>query len=95
MGENSTHCNEELIFEGPKVEPAKATIIIKEDTMPNMPLMPANMEIMSIEDLKVHEKNQIGSEGDSELTKEYHDALDEFSFEEEIKTLKAKVTKIE
>ena len=45
-------------MEGPKMDPSKATSIIKEDTMPNVPLMPVNMEITSIEDLKVHEENQ-------------------------------------
>ena len=77
------------------MKPSKAMSIIQEDTMPNIPLMPMNMEITSIEDLKVHEENQPESEGDNELTEEYYDALDEFSFEEEINTLKAKVTKRE
>ena len=93
--EINSHCNEEMILEGPKMELSKTMSIIQEDTMPNVPLMPVNMEITSIEDFKVHEENQIESEGDSELIEEYYDALDEFSSEEEVKTLKAKVTKRE
>ena len=69
--------------------------IIQEDTMPNVPLMPVNMEITSIEDFKVHEENQSKNEGDNELSEEYYDALDEFSSKEEVKTLKAKVAKRE
>ena len=95
MGTNSSHCNEELILEGPKMESSKAMPIIQEDTMPNVPLMPVNMEITSIEDFKVYEESQVESKGDIEQTEEYYDASDEFSFEEEIKTLKAKVTKRE
>ena len=56
MGIDSSHCDEELILEGPKMEPSKATSIIQEDTMPNVPLIPINMEITSIKDLKVHEE---------------------------------------
>ena len=95
MGIDSSHCNEELILEGPKIELSKAMSIIQEDIVPNVPLMPANMQITSIEDLKVHEENQTKSEGDSELIEEYYDASNEFSSEEEVKTLKAKVTKRE
>ena len=84
-----------MILEGPETESSKAIPIIQEDTMPNVPLMPVNMEITSIEDFKVHEENQPESEGDNELTKEYYDASDEFSSEEEVETLKAKVTKRE
>ena len=40
-------------------------------------------------------KNQTKSEGDNELTKEYYDASYEFCSEEEVKNLKAKVTKRE
>ena len=79
MGTDSSHCNDELIFEGPKMELSKAMPIIQEDTMPNVPLMPVNMEITSIEDFKVHEDNQPESDGDKELTEEYYDAYDEFS----------------
>ena len=95
MGSDYNYCDEELILEGPKMDPSKAMSIIQEDTVQNVPLMPVNMEIMSIEDLKVHEENQLESKGESELVIEYYDASDEFSFEEEVNTLKAKVAKRE
>ena len=95
MGTDSSHCDEELILEGPEMELSKAIPIIQDDKMPNVPLVPINMEIMSIEDFKVHEENQPKSEGDNELNEEYYDASDEFSSEEEVETLKAKVTKRE
>ena len=95
MGSDSSHCNEELILEGPKMDPSKMMSIIQEDTVPNIPLMPVKMEIMSIEDLKVHEENQTESQGDSEQIEEYYDASNEFSSKEEFKTLKAKGTRRE
>ena len=69
--------------------------IIQEDAVPNVPLMPMNMEMMSIEDFEVHEESQHEIKGDTEQIEEYYDASDEFSSEEEVKTLKAKVTKRE
>ena len=39
MGIDSSHCDEILILEGPKMELSKAMPIIQEDTMPNVPLM--------------------------------------------------------
>ena len=77
------------------MDPSKTMSIIQKDTMSNVPLMLVNMEITSIEDFKVHEDNQPESEGDKELAEEYYDASNEFSQEEEVKTLKAKVTKRE
>ena len=71
------------------MDSSKTNSILQEDTVPNIPLMPMNMEITPIEDLKVHEENQIESEGDNELTEECYDASNEFSSEEEVKTLKA------
>ena len=64
MGTNSSHCNEELILEGPKMDSSKNNSIIQEDTMQNVPLMLVKMEIMSIEDFKVHEESQVESGGD-------------------------------
>ena len=45
---DSNNCDEELILDGPKMELSKAMPIFQEDTMPNIPLMPVNMEISSI-----------------------------------------------
>ena len=69
--------------------------IIQEDTMLNVPLMLVNMEITSIEDFKVHEESQNERKGDTEQAPQYYDALDELPLEEEIKNIKAKVTKQE
>ena len=66
MGIDSNHCNEELFLEGLEMDSSKTMSIIQEDTVPNVPLMPVNMEIMSIEDLKVQEESQTNSKGDSE-----------------------------
>ena len=77
------------------MDPSKTISIIQEDTLSNVRLMLVDMEIMSIEDLKVHEENQTESEGDNELTEEYYGTSYEFSSEEGVKTLKAKVTKRE
>ena len=82
-------------MEGLEMDPSKAMSIIQEDIVPNIPLMPVNMEITCIEDLKVQKETQIDSEGYSEQIEEYYDASDEIFFEEEVKTLKAKVTKRE
>ena len=40
------------------MESSKAMPIIQEDTMPNVPLMPVNMEITSIKDLKSMRKTK-------------------------------------
>ena len=77
------------------MDPCKTMSVIQEDVVPNIPLMPVNMEITSIEDLKVQEESQPRSEGYIEQIEEYYDASDEFSSEEEVKHLKAKVTKRE
>ena len=57
--------------------------------------MPMNMEITSIEDFKVQEESQNESKRETKQAKEHYNALHEFLLEEEIKTLKAKVTKRE
>ena len=77
------------------MDSSKTNSIIQEDIVQNIPLMPINMEITSIEDLKVHEESQHESKGDMEKIEEYYDASNEFSSEAEVKTLKAKVTKRE
>ena len=61
--------------------------------MQNVPLMPMKMEIMSIEDFKVHEESQNESKGETKQVEDYYDDLDKFSSKAKIKTLKAKVTK--
>ena len=91
----SNHCNEELILKGPKMHSSKTMSIIQENTVPNVPLLLVKMEITSIEDFKVHEESQVQSKGDTKQIEEYYDASNEFSSKEEIKTLKAKVTKRE
>ena len=48
------------------MDPSKTMSIIQEDTVPNVPLMPLNMEITSIEDLKVQEETQGESKEDNE-----------------------------
>ena len=53
LGMGSTQCDKELILEGPKIDNSKIDLIVKEDTMQNIPLMSMKMEIMSIKDFKV------------------------------------------
>ena len=77
------------------MDSSKTMSIVQEDTVQNIPLMPVKMMIMSIDHFKVHEESQVESKGDTQQTKEYYDAFDEFSLEKEVKTLKAKVTKRE
>ena len=66
LGLDSSNCKEELILKGPKMDPSKTMSIVQEDTVQNIPLMPVNIEITSIEDLKVHKENQTEREGDRE-----------------------------
>ena len=88
-------CDKELILEGPKMDISKLNPIVQEDIVQNVPLMPMKMEIMSIEDFKLHEESQVESQGDTEQVEDYYDASYGFFSKEEIKTLKAKVTKWE
>ena len=93
LGRDGSHCNEELILEGPKMDVSKTKSIIQEDTMQNALLMPMKMEITSIEDFKVQEESQNKSKGEIEQVEEYYDASNELSSKEGIKTLKSKATK--
>ena len=95
MGTNSNCCDEELILEGLEIDTSRINSIVEQDTMQNVPLMPMKMEITSIEDFKVHEDSQNKSKGQTKLVEEYYDASNHFSFEEEVRTLKAKVTQRE
>ena len=80
---DNTHCDEELLLEGPKMDANKINPIIQEDNVQSIPLMLIKIKITSIRDMKAKNNSQNKSKGEVEQEKELYDAFGEASDDED------------